>query len=74
MKEPKGFFRKGQADAWKEDLSRREVAVVEAVAAPLMEELGYARATPGLRWRETFEIRAREGLARRLASLAVKLQ
>jgi Sulfotransferase family len=74
VKEPKGFFRKGRADAWKEDLSRREVAVVEAVAAPLMEELGYARVTPGLRWSETIEIRAREGLARRLANLAVKLQ
>ena len=73
-KEPQGFFRKGKADAWKEDLSAREIAVVEAIAGPLMDELGYRRETPGMSWRQAFEIRAREGLARRLASLAVKLQ
>jgi len=72
--EPQGFFRKGRADAWKEDLSRREIAVVEGVAGPLMEQLGYARVTPGMTWRQAVEIRAREGLSRRLASLAVKLQ
>lgn len=73
-KEPQGFFRKGRADGWKEDLSRREIAAVEAIAAPLMEELRYARVTPGMSWRQRFEIRAREGLARRLSSLALKLQ
>lgn len=73
-KEPQGFFRKGRSDAWKEDLSRREVAVVEAIAGPLMQELRYQRETPGMSWGQQFEIRAREGLARRLTSLALKLQ
>lgn len=73
-REPQGFFRKGKSDGWKEDLSLREVAVVEAIAGPLMEELHYSRVTPGMSWRQQLEIRAREGLARRLANLAVKLQ
>jgi hypothetical protein len=73
-KEPQGFFRKGKADGWKEDLSRREIAFVEAIAGPLMEQLQYRRVTPGMSWRQQFEIRAREGLARRLTTLATKLQ
>ncbi|MGF1630924.1 MAG: sulfotransferase [Kiloniellaceae bacterium] len=73
-KEPQGFFRKGKSDGWKEDLSGREIAVVEAIAGPLMEELHYQRVTPGMSWRQQFEIRAREGLARRLTSLALRLQ
>jgi hypothetical protein len=39
-----------------------------------MDELGYARQTPGLSWQQAFGIRAREGLARRLSSLAMRLQ
>jgi len=73
-KEPKGFFRKGRADSWKEDLSRRDLAIVEAETGTLMEELGYARQTPGLSWQQAAGIRAREGLARRLSSLAMRLQ
>jgi hypothetical protein len=73
-KEPEGFFRKGRPDAWKEDLSRREVAVVEAIAGPLMDELRYRRVTPGMSWGQQFGIRARESLARRLTNLALKLQ
>lgn len=45
-KEPAGFFRKGRPDAWREELSRAELEVVEHVASPLMEELGYRRETP----------------------------
>lgn len=73
-KEPRGFFRKGKPDGWKEDLSHGEVAVVEAIAGPLMEQLGYQRTTPGMSWHQELGIRAREGLARRLTSLALKLQ
>lgn len=73
-KEPQGFFRKGRSDGWKEDLSQREVAVVEAIAGPLMDQLGYARVSPGMSWSQQFQIRAREGLARRLSSLALRLQ
>jgi len=71
--EPKGFFRKGQADGWREDLSPRDIAVVESVAGPLMERLGYERVTSGLSWLQTFGIRARAGAAWRLDHLAQKL-
>jgi hypothetical protein len=37
------FYRKGRPDAWHEDLSRREIARIEHVAGPLMDELGYVR-------------------------------
>lgn len=73
-KEPSGFFRKGEPEGWKEDLRHRDVAVVEAIAGALMEDLGYRRTTPGMAWHQEFGIRAREGLARRLTSLALKLQ
>jgi hypothetical protein len=73
-KEPQGFFRKGKADGWKEDLSLREIAFVEAIAGPLMEQLQNRRVPPGMSWRQQFEIRARAGLARRLTTLATKLQ
>ncbi|MEQ8357014.1 MAG: sulfotransferase [Kiloniellaceae bacterium] len=72
--EPQGFFRKGKADGWKEDLTGSEIAVVEAIAGSLMEELSYLRVTPGMSWRQAVEIRTREGLARRLSSLAMRLQ
>jgi hypothetical protein len=71
--EPKGFFRKGQADGWKEDLILRDIAVVESIAAPLMERLGYERVTSGLSWLQTFGIRARAGAAWRLDHLVQKL-
>lgn len=71
--EPKGFFRKGKADAWKEDLSRRDIAAVESVAGPLMQRLGYERVTSGLSWFQVFGMRARASAAWRLDHLAQKL-
>lgn len=72
--EPKGFFRKGRADAWKEDLRRRDIAAVESIAGPLMDDLGYARVTSGLSWLQILGMRARNGAAWRLDHLAQKLQ
>ena len=72
-KEPQGFFRKGRADGWKEDLSGRDVAAVESVAGPLMEQLGYSRVTAGLSWHRALELRARDSMTRRLGQLAEKL-
>jgi hypothetical protein len=40
---PDQFLRRGQAGSWRADLSRREVRVVEYVAGPLMDQLGYPR-------------------------------
>lgn len=39
------FFRRGAADGWKQELSSGELRRLEHVAGPLMESLGYRRAT-----------------------------
>ncbi len=39
--EPQGFFRKGTANAWREDLSAGELRLVEHITGDLMAELGY---------------------------------
>jgi sulfotransferase family protein len=36
------FFRRGEAESWREELSRREVRTIEARVGPLMRPLGYA--------------------------------
>lgn len=58
-KEPKGFFRKGQPDAWREELTPLELDVLEFTVADLMRELGYGFEGPSagdkpsaLTWRE----------------------
>ena len=38
------FFRRGQAGAWRDELSAEQVAWIEAVHAPMMRRLGYDRA------------------------------
>ena len=45
----KGFFRKGETDSWRGDLSAGDIRVVEYVAGDLMDELGYARDFPASR-------------------------
>jgi len=40
---PSRFLRRGRAGSWREDLSRRDVRIVEYVAGPLMDQLGYTR-------------------------------
>lgn len=47
----KGFFRKGETDTWREDLSSVDVRVVEYIAGDLMDELGYEREFPPSRSR-----------------------
>ncbi len=42
---PDGFYAEGKVEGWREELSPAEIAAVEAVAGPLMGELGYAPAT-----------------------------
>jgi hypothetical protein len=38
-----GFFRRGEIDSWRSELTRRQVALVEHLTGELMDELGYAR-------------------------------
>lgn len=71
--EPKGFYRKGEADSWMTDLTSRDLAAVESVTGPLMESLGYSRVTRGMSALQRFRIRTIEGLAWRLNSLAKRL-
>jgi hypothetical protein len=43
---PSSFFRKGSSSGWREELSRRELRLVEQCAGSLMDRLGYERALP----------------------------
>jgi len=43
---PKGFFRKGQAEGWRSEMSRSELRIVEYIAGDLMEQCGYERTIP----------------------------
>lgn len=40
-REPNGFYRKGVADGWREDLSARDIRVVEYITGELMQQYGY---------------------------------
>lgn len=42
---PKGFFRRGEATGWRDELSKSEVRVIEHLCGPLMTELGYELTT-----------------------------
>lgn len=37
----KGFFRRGEAGAWRDELTAEQVARIEAAHAPMMQRLGY---------------------------------
>ncbi len=70
---PSGFFRRGEVGGWAQDLSRSEVRMVEAIASPLMEELGYrptGSATPAVRAR----LAVHDGVARLRDSVDWQLQ
>jgi len=50
--EQQNFYRKGQIDSWRSELTMRQLALVEHLTGDLMEELGYARVAPaGGVWR-----------------------
>lgn len=60
---PEGFFRKGQAGAWDDDLTAGQVRVIEHICGDLMEQLGYGRARRG--WiRPATRIALHDGLQR----------
>jgi LPS sulfotransferase NodH len=72
-KVPKGFFRKGTVGGWKADLSRTEAKMVERIAGPLMEDLGYAPAFARSAW-SGVRIGIHDGLARVRESVDWQLQ
>jgi hypothetical protein len=39
---PKGFFRRGETGAWRDELTAEQVARIEAAHGPMMQRLGYA--------------------------------
>ncbi len=39
---PKGFFRRGEAGAWRDELTAEQAARIEGAHAPMMQRLGYA--------------------------------
>jgi predicted O-methyltransferase YrrM len=41
VQEPAGFFRRGEAGGWVEELTEREKDLVHAIAGPLLQELDY---------------------------------
>lgn len=43
--DPAGFYRKGKADSWSSELSRRDVRVIEFITGALMREYGYVGTT-----------------------------
>ena len=40
---PTGFFRRGEAEAWRRELSSSELRTIEILCGPVMEEFGYRR-------------------------------
>ena len=75
---PGGFFRSGKSEQWKSDLSRGEVALIERIAGPVMERLGYKRGSHGVLvniWAASIGVNAniRKGLKWRLERLTRRL-
>lgn len=66
--EPEGFFRRGRAQGWRDELTRAELRRVEYAASPLMSELGY-EPVAGSSERPPVRIALREGLEWRLERL-----
>lgn len=56
------FFRKGEIESWRSELSRRQLVLVERVAGTLMDELGYVPVA---------DVRGRWGTARTLPTMAL---
>ncbi len=60
-KEPEGMYRKGEIEAWREELRSSELRSVEYVTGDLMRELGYEPVSD--RWRsKPWNLRLRDGV------------
>jgi LPS sulfotransferase NodH len=60
---PQGFFRKGESNGWRDELSNADVRVVEHICGPLMAEFGYERSVKARR-SPPFKILAHDGVQR----------
>jgi len=67
-KMPAGFFRQGEAEAWRQELSAFEVRIIEHVARGLMQELGYECVAAPFK-HTPFRLRLHEGTDQVLSSL-----
>lgn len=59
--EPKGFYRSGRIDAWKEELPTRSVRKIEDIGGNLLSDLGYERFVRGSRHSLLEKIMAHRG-------------
>ena len=76
-----GFFRKGETDAWRRDLTKNQIYLIEATTRDAMMRLGYRPETgTGWSWRRVIVWRAlivqriRAGLEWRLQRWAERLR
>jgi hypothetical protein len=68
--EPKGFFRLGETDSWKRDLTPRQAYLVERLCDKLMVDLGY---TPVTKSKMIFPLVARSYIKRTAAAALPRL-
>jgi len=64
---PSDFFRTGAKDSWRQELSSRDVRMIEYVAHDLMERLGYEPTLKPFRYKP-IRVRLQDGLERILSS------
>lgn len=72
-KEPKGFFRSGLADSWKDELSYRDIALIETISSRLMKRLGYEMCSSGKTHFGNHIDWLRRGIAWRLQAMGRRL-
>lgn len=72
--EPAGFFRRGKAAGWRNELTRGELRRIEYLASPLMSELGYEPVTSSSKGRRPTRVALREVLEWRLKLVYDKAQ
>lgn len=70
--EPEGFFRRGQARGWREELTPAAVRRVEYLASPTMTDLGYEPVTSTER--RSFRLALRMGLEWRFERLCRRMR
>ena len=76
---PEGFFRKGELDSWREELSPRDVKMIEYLTSEMMKELDYEPTMPPYRrppmrlWRFRKESRVAGWLDRKLRRMLNRL-
>ena len=73
-KEPREFYRRGEIDSWRTELTPTQIYLVESMAADLMDICGYARTTLLNYPPQLMEIRFNLGIDRLRAGLQWRLR